>query len=182
MARRSLLFVTVLAAALATDGRSAATHDDDDKRSSDRDLKATLSGFNEIPSTLSSPAKGSFRGRISRDGERIDWKLEYRDVPSGVLQAHIHFGDHHTNGGVSIFLCSNLGNGPMGTATCPTHSGRVTGTATADLMGTGTTAQGLAPGEFDELIRAIRAGRTYVNVHSSQYTGGEIRGQIKVDD
>jgi hypothetical protein len=29
-----------------------------------------------------------------------------------------------------------------------------------------------------ELIRALRAGATYVNVHSSKWTGGEIRSQI----
>ena len=44
----------------------------------------------------------------------------------------------------------------------------------------GPAARGIAPGQIDELIRAIRAGATYVNVHSSPtYPGGEIRGQIK---
>ena len=32
--------------------------------------------------------------------------------------------------------------------------------------------------EFDELLRAIRAGATYVNVHSTRWPGGEIRSQI----
>ena len=41
-------------------------------------------------------------------------------------------------------------------------------------------SQGVAPGEFDELIRAIRAGVAYVNVHSSTFPAGEVRGQLRV--
>jgi CHRD domain len=43
----------------------------------------------------------------------------------------------------------------------------------------GPASQGIAAGEFDELVRAIRAGVTYANVHSEKFPGGEIRGQIK---
>ena len=42
----------------------------------------------------------------------------------------------------------------------------------------GPAGQGLAPGEFDELVRAMRAGATYANVHTTLVPGGEIRGQI----
>jgi hypothetical protein len=45
----------------------------------------------------------------------------------------------------------------------------------------GPAAQGIAAGEFAELVRAIKAGATYVNVHSSLFPTGEIRGQIKFD-
>jgi hypothetical protein len=38
--------------------------------------------------------------------------------------------------------------------------------------------QGIAAGDFAELVRAIRAGKAYVNVHSSVFPGGEIRGQL----
>jgi hypothetical protein len=133
--------------------------------------------------TLSTPARGSFSGRISRDGDEIDWRLEYRGIPTSVLQAHIHFGDHHTNGGISVFLCTNLGNGPAGTPPCPNEPGTnvVTGTSGAASV-IGPAGQGIAAGEWEEFLRAIRAHRTYVNVHSETYPGGEIRGQIKVDD
>lgn len=180
------MLVTMLAAALATNGRSAVTHDDDDRRDGKkRNLEATLSGFNEVPA-VSTAARGSFKGRISRDGDRIEWRLEYRDMSAPVTQAHIHLGAHHTNGGVSVFLCSNLGNGPSGTKECPNGPGRhvITGTSSAvDVVG--PSNQGIAAMEFAELIRAIRAGRTYANVHtdmSGGFPGGEIRGQIKVDD
>ena len=42
----------------------------------------------------------------------------------------------------------------------------------------GTAAQGLGPGEFSELVQAIRAGVTYVNVHNATFPAGEIRGQV----
>jgi hypothetical protein len=46
----------------------------------------------------------------------------------------------------------------------------------------GPAAQGVAPGEFAELVRAIRAGVTYANVHTTTHGSGEIRGQISDDD
>jgi hypothetical protein len=46
----------------------------------------------------------------------------------------------------------------------------------------GPAGQGIAPGEFAEVIAAIRAGVTYANVHSTRNAPGEIRGQIKVRD
>ena len=46
-------------------------------------------------------------------------------------------------------------------------------------MGAGAAGQGLAAGEFNELVRAIRAGATYVNVHTTGYPGGEIRAQLE---
>ena len=44
----------------------------------------------------------------------------------------------------------------------------------------GPAAQGIAPGEFDELVDAIRAGVSYANVHSTTYPMGEIRAQLRV--
>jgi hypothetical protein len=79
-------------------------------------------------------------------------------------------------GGVSVFLCTNLGNGPMGTQACPAN-GTVTGTITAaDVIG--PVGQGITAGEFAELLKAIRAGFVYANVHSALFGGGEIRGQL----
>jgi hypothetical protein len=45
-------------------------------------------------------------------------------------------------------------------------------------MAGGAAAQGIAAGDFDELVRALRAGVTYANVHSQARPGGEIRGQL----
>ena len=46
----------------------------------------------------------------------------------------------------------------------------------ADVIG--PAGQGIAGGEFEEVVRAIRAGATYVNVHNETYPSGEIRGQL----
>ena len=47
----------------------------------------------------------------------------------------------------------------------------------ADVIG--PAGRGIAPGEFDELIRAMRNGATYVNAHTETYRPGEIRGNIR---
>jgi hypothetical protein len=41
------------------------------------------------------------------------------------------------------------------------------------------TAQGLAAGDLAAVVRAIRAGFAYVNVHTTVFPSGEIRGQIR---
>src|SRR6266511_100694 len=84
---------------------------------------------------------------------------------------------HGESGGIVVFLCSNLGNGPAGTQACPAAPATITGTLrAADVIG--PAGQGIAAGEFAEFLAAIRAGVTYVNIHSSIYPGGEIRAQI----
>jgi hypothetical protein len=134
-----------------------------------------LSGFQEVPA-VSTTGEGTFRARFSADGTSIRYRLDYAGLTTGAAQAHIHFGQSGVNGGISAFLCSNLGNGPAGTQACP-ESGTVTGTiAAADVVG--PTAQGIAAGEFEELVAAIRAGVAYVNVHTATFPGGEIRGQL----
>ena len=95
-----------------------------------------------------------------------------------MTQSHIHFGQKSVTGGVSVFFCSNLGNGPAGTQACPPGPATVSGHVTAANV-IGPAGQGIAAGEWSELVAAICAGVTYVNVHSTTYPGGEIRGQLK---
>ncbi|MFB3819774.1 MAG: CHRD domain-containing protein [Candidatus Methylomirabilales bacterium] len=143
------------------------------------DLRAKLVGFQEVPA-VSSTGNGTFRATIADDRQSFSWTLEYEDLEGAVQQAHIHFGQKSVNGGIVVFLCTNLGNGPAGTAACP-QSGTVEGTATAASMVNTAAAQGLAAGEFAELLRAIRRDVAYANVHTDKHPGGEIRGQIKTD-
>ena len=139
-------------------------------------LRTTLTGYEEVPA-ISTGGFGTFRAAITDGGSAIRYELRYDRLSAPVQQAHIHFGQESVNGGISVFLCSNLGNGPAGTQACPNPSGRVTGTITAaDVIGPGS--QGIAPGELPELIRALRAGVAYANVHTDLFTNGEIRGQI----
>ncbi|HEY3180484.1 MAG TPA: CHRD domain-containing protein [Casimicrobiaceae bacterium] len=146
----------------------------------------TLSGYNETPSTLNSPASGSFIAKISKDELSISYTLSYSDLPTNVLQAHIHFGRPGLSGGVVLFLCTNLAP-PAGVPTpppCPLTSGSVSGTLTsADVIA--VAGQGIDPGAagFAEMINALRNGAAYANVHSTQRPGGEIRGPLgKVPD
>lgn len=113
---------------------------------------------------------------IDEDTGLITYRLAY-DGLVAVQQAHIHFGQRHTNGGISVFLCTNLGNGPAGTQACPETAGQVSGEImAADVIG--PAAQGIAAGEFAELLAAIRSGNAYASVHTTAFPGGEIRGQI----
>ena len=140
-------------------------------------LHATLEGYQEVPA-VSSAASGSFRAKIDKQAGMIQWELAYSDLEGSALQAHIHFGQHSVNGGISVFLCTNLGNGPAGTPACPATSANLNGVITASSI-VGPADRGLSANEFDELVAAMRRGVTYVNVHSTTWTGGEIRGQIK---
>ena len=90
----------------------------------------------------------------------------------------IHFENRTNNGNIVVFLCTNLGNGPAGTQACPAAGGTISGTITAANIGAGAAGQGIAAGEFDEFVRALRSGATYVNVHSVGRPGGEIRAQL----
>jgi CHRD domain-containing protein len=141
-----------------------------------KNIKEILTGYQEVPA-ISTTGSGELKARISNDGSEIEYELSYADLEGSVLQSHIHIGQPGVNGGIMLFLCSNLGNGPAGTQACPPPPATITGVLTASNV-IGPTAQGIEPGAFAEVIQAIRAGSTYVNVHSSKWPGGEIRKQI----
>lgn len=149
-----------------------------------RRIEADLVGYNEPPS-VSTTGNGRFTARINEQETEIDYVLTYDQLEGKVQQAHIHLGQRAVNGGIVVFLCTNLGNGPaglQGSQPCP-QSGSVQGRITAvDVTpNSGAVTQGIAAGEFAELVRAIRAGATYVNVHSDRWPGGEIRDQLGKD-
>lgn len=145
-----------------------------------KQIREFLTGFEEVP-VVSTVAEGEFHARISNDATQIDYELSYSGLEGTVQQAHIHLGQKGVNGGISVWLCGNPSPPaivpPAGTQLCPAPPATITGTLTAANV-VGPTAQGIAAGEFAELIRAIREGKTYVNVHSSKFPGGEIRSQI----
>jgi CHRD domain len=137
---------------------------------SDQAFTASLNGYLETPS-ISTTARGTFRAEIH--GNTITYRLTFRDLGTDSLFAHIHFGRPDVAGGVAAFLCGG-GDKPA----CPLRGGTVTGVIDpADIVG--PNGQGIAPGEFAELVRAMRNGATYANVHSATFPAGEIRGNIR---
>lgn len=142
-------------------------------------FRTTLDGFHEQPLAISTNGNGVFSARIDAAGDAIQYSLTFGDLTSTVTQAHIHLGEANQVGGVAAFLCSNLGNGPADTQACPTGPGPVTITGTihaADVVA--LPAQNLQAGDLTSLITAMRAGATYVNVHSMNFPVGEIRGPL----
>jgi hypothetical protein len=138
-----------------------------------KNIKADdLSGYQENPD-ISSTGTGTFEATIDDDAQTITYELTYSALEGGAATAsHIHFGKRAVNGGVSAFLCGG-GDKPA----CPATPATVTGVIdAADIIG--PAGQGIAAGEFDELVAAIRAGHTYVNVHTPTWPGGEIRAQV----
>ena len=166
------------ALALATLGGSLMAHDDDDHdRGRDRfAVRADLEGFQEVPA-ISTVASGRFRAWVDTKANTITWKLSYQGLEGDVQQAHVHFGQLSVNGGVSFFLCSNLGNGPVGTQACPVGPAELTGVITAEQV-VGPAGSGIEAGAMAEIVAAIRNGTAYANVHSSKWPTGEIRGQL----
>lgn len=191
MTRKSLLTSIAVAAALVGVGAATALSLDDDhgRRHPKRRFKAELRGFEEVPA-VSTLAHGKLELRINRNEDEIAWRLEYQDLQGNVTQSHIHIGDHHTTGGISVWFCFNPPIVPPATIPVPQACPAAPqGGPAVVLTGSfhagdvaGPNAQLVAPGDFAELIRAIRSGVAYGNVHSSLVPGGEIRGELKVDE
>jgi len=138
-----------------------------------KNFQGNLNGWQENPD-ISTVATGSFEARLSQDGSSLSYELRYSKLEGGPASAaHVHLAKRGVNGGVSFFLCGGGSKPPCP----PTTEAVVTGMVTAaDVVG--PTAQGIPPGAFAEILAAMRAGRTYANVHNATFPNGEIRGQI----
>lgn len=179
--------ITIVAVAVFTvAGTGLAFSDEGIRRFSE-----FLNGIKEAPAVVSTTGTGTFHARINEDETEIDYLLTFQDLEGDVRQAHIHIGHPQNAGGIVLWLCDSETN-PSPSATTPActendpsnlRAGRVTGTLTAADVQTlapngiaGPTA--MSEGEFAEVVALIRAGRTYVNVHTVKFGAGEIRSQI----
>ncbi len=113
---------------------------------------------------------GFARVTISEDEKSIEYELVYYGLVN-VTAAHIHIGKDGHVGGVAVWLCG----GPK--PKCPPSGTRISGKITAEDV-VGIAAQGLKAGDLSSLIAAIRSGSAYVNVHTTAFPAGEIRGQL----
>jgi CHRD domain len=129
-------------------------------------FRATLEGEQEVP-PVDSDAKGVAIFRSSNDATELEYKVIVANIED-VTAAHIHLAPIGENGDIVAFLF-NPEAPTDGTTNGVLAEGNIT---SADLVGP------LEGATLSELIDEIEAGNTYVNVHTVEHPGGEIRGQI----
>lgn len=162
--RGTRLYALLTIVVLVTLGAASYAVADGGKRNirSDR-----LSGFQEAPPVYST-GKGSFKAQLDRNAQKITFELTYSDLSSAAVAAHLHFAQRGVSAGIVVHLC-----GTGGRPACPAAGTTVTG----EIVPANVVAlNGLD--QFDELVQAIRAGRIYVNVHTTTFPSGEIRAQL----
>jgi hypothetical protein len=144
-----------------------------------------LLGGHENPPVVSD-GTGDFTAVL--DIDRITFELTY-DVGSegsDADQAHLHIANPGNNGGIVVFLCSNLGNTPVGATVreCPPSPGVVGGEIVAgDVQAVidgepPTATQIIGAGDLEGLKLLIEQGAVYANVHTPAHATGEIRAQL----
>lgn len=167
MKRTRLLMVAPVMVCLWIGSTSIARAD------SGNNLRTRLTGFHEVPPILTD-GTGLFTASVGSSS--LTYSLTFSNLSSAATAAHIHFGQPGVNGSVVVFLC-----GGGGKPACPAGGGTVTGTITAaDVLA--VPAQGVTGGSFADLLRILRSGDAYTNVHTTDHPAGEIRGQISPED
>lgn len=156
MRRNALPLAVLLAAGLAAGACEDATEG--------QEIYVTsLSGANEVP--VRNTAGNGF-SQIVIDGDRVHYAVEVDDIEN-VIGAHIHTGATGVNGPVRVTFFPN-----------DLHPARLS-VSDKTILAEGTfTASNVSGISFADLLAAIRAGTTYVNVHTTVFPGGEIRGQL----
>ncbi|KAL6774352.1 hypothetical protein ACKKBG_A24670 [Auxenochlorella protothecoides x Auxenochlorella symbiontica] len=159
-------------------------NDNDNNRSSnnnydDDEYYAILSGSNQSPA-INTPTSGRAYFDLDDDENGYEWAIQVSDVQN-LIMAHIHLGKAGTNGPVIVGLlpkgypASAFGpNATLPTITPPfTGSNRYSGRFTAkDLAGP------YAGKPLSALTQAFKTGGTYVNLHTTKYPAGLVRGQV----
>ena len=150
------------------------------------EFRAVLSGFNETGAlnaetgAILSQGTGVVEVKLDRNTQTLSFTLKFQNLSSPVTQSHIHFGKAHVPGGVMVFFCSNLATAPAGTQPCPANGGTVTGTLTAANV-LALAGQNVPAGDFNAVADALLSDTAYVNVHTTNFPAGEIRGQLSRD-
>ena len=130
---------------------------------SEQKFIADLSGKEEVPPN-ESPSTGFAWVKITND--EIRYEVNVTDMDK-VNAAHIHLAEAGKNGPVVLTLF-------MGG---PTE--QVNGTV-GEANVTASNLEGPMKGkDVTDLVTAMKNGTTYVNVHTTDFPDGEIRGQLK---
>ena len=155
----------------------------------DVNLRTHMTGggevFTPVPPSTATPADSRAQGeaifRVNGDGTAVDFRLIASNIDN-VIMSHIHCGLAGANGPIRMWLYPVIGpaGAPAASGAGP-HDGVL---ASGTFNPTGVTCP-----DGSALLDAIRAGRTYVNVHTNDgvgatntgpgdFPGGEIRGQL----
>jgi hypothetical protein len=150
---------------------------------------AVLSGFEEVgplnaeTGAIFSGGNGTIDLDLNETLQMITYTLTYSGTFSSAVQrAHIHFGKRHVPGGIFVFFCTNLSDGPAGTPLCPSFPATVTGTWTPASVKAIAGQNVLNAGDFAALVAALESDTAYGNIHTVNFPSGEIRGQIRRPD
>ena len=133
----------------------------------DREVfEAILSGAEEVPPR---PTAANGRAQIYIDGDLISYAIEVDDI-SNITAAHIHSGVPGVNGSIRLFLYPSQ-QGTTVPQVSTTDKGILVEATVPSSNVTGIT--------YQELLNQMRTGGAYVNVHSTQFPGGEMRGTVR---
>ena len=162
MSRRLLVALAAAAATLTLAIASVTA-------ASPKNFVTPLAGGEEVPAN-DSLGRGAAIFQLSPDGSEISYRLIASNIEN-ILQSHIHIGQFGVNGPVVVFLYPD---NPPAQLIPGRHDGvLMTGSFTAaDFLGP------LAGEPMSVLVDALESGNAYVNIHTTQHPGGEIRGQV----
>jgi len=159
--------------------RFSAFADDDD----DNTFKAKLNGFKVVPPVLTN-GTGTFTATLDTTGTMLSFTETFSGLTGTATSSHIHFAQPGVTGGILVTLCGTpapSAGGACPAATSGTVSGTITGASLQAIPTQGVVLTTTAA-NFAALLRILKSGDAYVDVHTTSFTGGEIRGQVKVDD
>lgn len=136
-------------------------------------FEAPLSGSQEVPA-VDTNASGNTFLRLNGDETELRFRLIVANIDE-VTQAHIHCGTAGVNGSVTAFLFGFAD--PSVTVNGVLSEGTITDADVIDLSDSPACPGGIS--DLGDLIAKLRTGGAYVNVHTEDHPGGEIRGQVR---
>lgn len=129
-------------------------------------MRATLTGGEEAPTLVTTGALGTADVSIDVGNREISVTLRVFNLPTGTVASHIHVGSKGVAGPVVIDFPIVLG-----------RTGDFNQTFRVGLAAFRARPE-VGINTLEDAIQSITGGNGYVNVHTSQNPGGEIRGQL----
>lgn len=154
-------FGNALFVAATTLGLGACSSDPQEK------YVAELRGSNEVPANTST-AVGRVVLLVSRDGSYAEYSAEASGLSGGIRGGHFHRAAAGVNGGIVLSFFFNADGSENRTPT----------PGTTDLEINKAIARTITKAQLDPILADLRAGNIYANVHTPNFPGGEIRGQL----